>query len=104
MRNLDYIKDDAFDVLLCILRLVSVRRQRCFIYRNRFLNGSVDLKARADRSMVYSQSFRLRGTKKFANSCRATSDDVQRRNPTFVDGERRRKLKVMKGQRTDTER
>lgn len=53
--------------------------------------------------MVYSQSFRLRGTKKFANSCRATSDGVQRRNPTFVDGERRRKLGVMKGQRTDAE-
>lgn len=89
--------------MVCILQL-SARRQLCFIYRNRILNGSVDLEARADRSMVYSQSFRLRGTKKFTNSCRATSDDVQRRNLTFVDGERRRKLEVMKGQRTDTER
>lgn len=48
----------------------------------------VDLEARAGWSMVYPQSSRLHGTKKFANSCRTTSDDAQRRNPTSLQTEK----------------
>jgi len=103
--RLDYIHQryNIFSVLLHIpcLRVV---RQHCFMYRNRILNGqSISRHAPTELWFIRKVSD-LRGTKKFANSCRATSDGVQRRNPTFVDSERRRKLGVMKGQRTDTER
>jgi len=61
------------------------------MYRNRILNGqSISRHAPIELWFIRKVSD-LRGTKKFANSCRATSDGVQRRNLTFVDSERRRK-------------
>lgn len=100
--RLDYIKDD-FDVPLRIPQL-SARRQHCFIYRNRILNGqSISRHAPTDLWFIRKVSD-CAAQRSSRIVVRATSDGVQRRNPTFVDGKRRRKLGIMKGQRTDTER